>query len=185
MTAHTPQSFYFIRHGQTDWNLKGLWQGQTDIPLNETGLKQAQNTAQRLKNRGITRVISSPLSRAFRTAEIIATHIGATLETDPRLKERYFGSYEGLNWREIRARHNIADHESHEHILPNDVEAFETVKARMHAAIHHWLNVYSQEKIAFTSHGGAARTLQKTLHAQNGEPYYFQRTENGWQLTPL
>ena len=63
--------FWYLRHGETDWNRQGLSQGSIDIPLNELGLAQAREAAVRLRNRGITSIVASPLSRARVTAEIV------------------------------------------------------------------------------------------------------------------
>ncbi|AOZ91331.1 histidine phosphatase family protein [Paenibacillus crassostreae] len=88
-----------IRHGVTDWNLVGRIQGQTDIPLNDEGRKQALLLGNRLKDDPDTwdYVISSGLSRADETGSIIASILSLPiLESDPRLSERYFGHVEGL-----------------------------------------------------------------------------------------
>ena len=90
------REFLFLRHGQTDWNLQGRFQGHSDIPLNETGLSQAHSAAERLADRGIELVISSPLIRALKTAAIVAERIQRPLRVDSRLMERTFGSFEGL-----------------------------------------------------------------------------------------
>ena len=88
---------YFIRHGQTDWNKQGRMQGSTDIPLNEVGLKQAQEVAGALLEKGLqfNKILSSPLSRALKTAEIINYKMNTTLEVHPQLKEFNFGKWEG------------------------------------------------------------------------------------------
>jgi len=67
--------FYFLRHGQTDWNLQGRLQGHTDIPLNATGLDQAHAAADMLADQGIDIIVSSPLVRALKTAAIISERI--------------------------------------------------------------------------------------------------------------
>ena len=63
---------YTVRHGQTEWNKKGLYQGKTDVPLNEEGKKQAMLVKEKLKDKKIDLIISSPLKRAKETAEIIS-----------------------------------------------------------------------------------------------------------------
>jgi probable phosphoglycerate mutase/uncharacterized phosphatase len=88
--------FLFLRHGQTDWNLEGRFQGHTDIPLNATGLAQAHGAAERLARQPITAIVSSPLVRASKTAAIVAERLGLPLHIDPELMERSFGRYEGL-----------------------------------------------------------------------------------------
>ena len=62
--------FWFLRHGETDWNAQGLSQGNVDIPLNATGIAQAHAAAPLLRNRGISHIVASPLSRAHDTAKI-------------------------------------------------------------------------------------------------------------------
>lgn len=87
-----------VRHGETDWNAGGILQGQTDIPLNANGLKQAAALAERLsgEEKIWDAVISSDLSRARTTAEIIAKRLHIPLlAPDIRLRERYFGEVEG------------------------------------------------------------------------------------------
>ncbi len=89
-----------VRHGKTDWNAEGKIQGQTDIPLNEEGKAQAIALANRLsgEERIWDAVVSSDLKRAFATAQIIAEKLGIPLlESDSRLRERYFGEVEGTN----------------------------------------------------------------------------------------
>jgi probable phosphoglycerate mutase len=73
------RSFYFIRHGQTDWNAIGRMQGQSDIPLNATGLQQAKEAAEKFVGLDIDRIVSSPLKRASVTAQIICDRIGARI----------------------------------------------------------------------------------------------------------
>ena len=62
--------FIFIRHGETDWNRAGLFQGRSDIPLNETGKEQAREAARRLANLSVSKVMVSPLKRAMETATL-------------------------------------------------------------------------------------------------------------------
>src|SRR3978361_2133239 len=90
-----PVPFWFLRHGETDWNAQDLSQGSVDIPLNETGLAQARSAALLMRNRGITSIISSPLSRAKVTADIAAKLLGLPVEVDEELREVAFGVQEG------------------------------------------------------------------------------------------
>lgn len=86
---------YITRHGQTDWNLIGRIQGRTDIPLNETGKKQAAITGQQLRDTHIDTIICSPLLRAKETAEIINLHHQVPIIYEERIIERDFGHLEG------------------------------------------------------------------------------------------
>lgn len=90
------------RHGQTDYNLQGRIQGQVDIPLNDTGRQQAQRAADDIAALGPTRIVSSPLVRARDTAEVLASLTGLSVETDPGLMEKSFGTWEGLKAADIK-----------------------------------------------------------------------------------
>ena len=83
-----PTAFWFLRHGETDWNAEGLSQGHTDIPLNAVGITQARRAALALVDRGIATIIASPLSRALHTAEILAEALALPVATDAGLRER-------------------------------------------------------------------------------------------------
>jgi broad specificity phosphatase PhoE len=96
-------SFYFLRHGQTTWNVEGRFQGHTDIPLNDIGLSQAQDAATILARCPVDLIVASPLIRARTTAEIVAAHLGKPLLMDDALKERHFGAFEGLVVNEVKA----------------------------------------------------------------------------------
>jgi broad specificity phosphatase PhoE len=86
---------YLVRHGQTTWNKERKLQGATDIPLDEEGRKQAHNIRKTLGLERIDRVVSSPLSRAYETAEIIASQYNVGVAIEHGLKERSYGEYEG------------------------------------------------------------------------------------------
>ena len=68
------RSFYFLRHGQTDWNVEGRFQGHTDMPLTELGVSQAHLAARALANCPVDMLVTSPLMRALKTAAIVAEH---------------------------------------------------------------------------------------------------------------
>ncbi|AYD89997.1 histidine phosphatase family protein [Actinomyces lilanjuaniae] len=91
------------RHGQTDYNLSGRVQGQVDVPLNETGAQQARQAAAAVAALGPTRIVSSPLGRAWATAQALAQEVGLPVETEDRLAERSFGKWEGLTREQIEA----------------------------------------------------------------------------------
>ena len=87
--------FFYLRHGETDWNLRRLAQGRQDIPLNETGRRQAAEAAASATGLGIERIVTSPLSRAAETASAVGTAIGIEPEPNPGLMECCFGEQEG------------------------------------------------------------------------------------------
>ena len=101
----TPRHVFLARHGETDWNAAGRLQGQTDVPLNETGCAQASALAERLRREGIAAIATSDLQRARATAEIVARALGLDVAlVDPDLREQRFGRFEGLTRSECQRR---------------------------------------------------------------------------------
>lgn len=101
----TSTTLLLVRHGQTDWNLQRRYQGDNDIPLNATGLAQARQAALALKAEQVDGIISSHLSRAKQTADLIAEFHDNPVEVDERLGELNFGKWQGLTWTEIEAQY--------------------------------------------------------------------------------
>ena len=87
--------FFFLRHGETDWNAQGLSQGQTEVPLNANGREQARLSAEKLAGQGIASMVCSPLGRAQETAHIVAGVLKLAFSTEPELREANFGDQEG------------------------------------------------------------------------------------------
>ena len=93
----TLTTFALVRHGQTDWNAERRLQGATDIPLNEVGRQQARDAVEVLSDYEWDTIVSSPLSRAAETADLIAEGLGLSVARRvPQLIERSFGPAEGL-----------------------------------------------------------------------------------------
>lgn len=97
MEGMTLTTFALVRHGQTDWNAERRLQGASDIPLNDVGREQAREAVATLSNYQWDAIVSSPLSRAAETADLIAEGLGLTVARRvPELIERSFGPAEGL-----------------------------------------------------------------------------------------
>lgn len=94
-----------IRHGETDWNVEGRYQGQADPPLNECGLGQAHHLAEELRGVGLNVLYTSPLRRALQTAQILAGTLGLPLQIEPRLMEIHQGDWQGRLHAEIAAHY--------------------------------------------------------------------------------
>jgi probable phosphoglycerate mutase len=92
------------RHGETEWNRVGRWQGHADQPLNEAGRLQASELAERLAGDGITAVYSSDLARARETADAVADRLGLEVVEDEGLREIDVGSWSGLTRAEVERR---------------------------------------------------------------------------------
>lgn len=132
-----PIPFWFLRHGETDWNAQGLSQGSTDIPLNRVGLAQAERAARTLAGLGlgIRTVVASPLARARVTAEHAATALGLELAFDEDLREVAFGVQEGEpmgDWYDdwIAGRYTPAGAEPFADLLARAVAAVNRATAR-------------------------------------------------------
>ena len=92
-----------VRHGETDWNANQIFRGRTDIELNETGIKQAQLLAEYLNGLKIEAIYSSPLKRALKTAEIIASRHQIEVKINPALIDFDYGEWQTLSRQEVEA----------------------------------------------------------------------------------
>jgi broad specificity phosphatase PhoE len=160
--------FYFVRHGETDWNAEGRLQGWRDIPLNERGRRQAAQCGGTLRDliarHGKTSAdfsfISSPLSRASETMEILRRALGlppADYAGEPRLAELSFGRWEGMTYREIAAVDPAVLNRRERNkwtFRPPDGESYADLLARVQA----WHAGVTGD-IVVTAHGGVARAV--------------------------
>ncbi|MBH5317941.1 histidine phosphatase family protein [Paenibacillus sp. GSMTC-2017] len=150
-----------VRHGQTDWNAKGIIQGQTDIPLNEEGISQATALAERLSEEDSIwdAVISSDLMRARDTAVIIAEKLGIPLLTaDTRFRERSFGQVEGTTEAE-RAQRYGSDWRKQD----VGMETNESISARGLEAIEELMKNDDGRNVLIVSHGSFIAQMLQTL----------------------
>lgn len=168
-----------VRHGQTDWNLEGRLQGQTDIPLNDTGHEQARAVGRQVAGEGWNLVVASPLGRAQQTAAIIAGQIGA--QVGPALHglmERGFGPLEGHRRSELDdelVQRLLEQAEPREHVLQRAVFGLSRV-----------IGQNPGQKILCVTHGATMRIVRDTMAGEklprgveNGEliPIDLQRLE--------
>lgn len=127
----TQKPFYYLRHGQTDWNLVRRFQGQTDIPLNATGVEQAHAAKTLLKGLGISQIYCSPLCRARATADIVNETLNLEITEIRDLQECSFGVLEG----EIRSMTDFSamwrDGDT-----PEKAETYQTFTTRVFAAMN-------------------------------------------------
>ena len=96
---------YLVRHGESEGNVKRIFCGHTDVDLTEKGRLQAQNMARHFEDINIEKIYSSPLIRAYNTANEISKLKNIQIETNDLLKERYFGDFEGHTWEEIENKY--------------------------------------------------------------------------------
>lgn len=152
------------RHGQTDWNIAGRYQGQSDIPLNQTGRSQAEGLAKRLSTETIHAVYASDLSRAADTAhKIISMQERApALQRDARWRELSFGEWEGMNYKEMSAHSPDVFAKwmlDPQHVSTPNGETLGHLAERVHAAFVELKNKHKDETVLVVSHSGALQAL--------------------------
>ena len=152
---------FLARHGETDWNVQGRWQGHTDIPLNAKGRQQARSVADALRGAGLAGLVSSDLSRAHETARIVGAELGLDVAyVDVDLRERMLGAFEGLTREECEQQHPEAWRAwRQEQKPPIDGEQPETVAVRVIAAIGRAADRLARDgaPALLVTHGGALR----------------------------
>ena len=149
----TETQFGLLRHGQTDWNINFLLQGITDIPMNETGLAQVKLAAQAIDLKDWDIVLTSPLTRARQTAEIIANHVGFEEIVEHNLLiERSFGEAEGLSHKEWRAKYANLDE------IPGG-ESRTQLAARSQLLLDLVASEFQGKRVLAISHGALIRGL--------------------------
>ena len=162
-SCHPSQcEIWAIRHGQTDWNLEGRYQGQTDIPLNATGVKQAQHLAANLDGKSFAAIFTSDLTRAYQTAQIIAERVRCPIIVDTRLREIHQGEWEGMHFSEAVARfprHFAQRDEEPLNARPPGGESVWEVAQRMMAVANEIAQRFPGQRVLLVSHGLAIATL--------------------------
>lgn len=165
--------FLLVRHGQSEWNAAGRWQGQADVALTDLGRRQAVVAAGAVGP--VDAIVSSDLRRASETAQLMAAELGIdTIHTDSNLRERDAGEWSGLTRAEI--------HRAWPGSLPDDPSARITVPAngprppswedddrllaRATAALRRWASALGQRNVLVVTHGGVVYALEGHL----GEP---------------
>lgn len=163
---------YFVRHGETGWNLEKKTQGHTDISLNASGRKQAFELASRIKNLKINKIISSDLKRAKETAEIIGETIGCSnLEFDSRLREFNYGVLEGVCRNELTPE-TWEIFNNHPEKLK--AESFKEIFTRIKNFFDE-SNFNLKDNVLIVAHGGSLRVIKYYLENKTfDEEKYFK-----------
>jgi broad specificity phosphatase PhoE len=143
-----------VRHGETDWNLQRRLQGHADTPLNDRGREQARDLAAELADEPIDAVYSSDLVRAHETARIVAEVHGLDVTAIDDLRERHFGTWEGLSDDEIHARFPEAATGA-----LGDGETREEMARRVFDALQRIADSHPGGRVLVVSHGGPLRAV--------------------------
>ena len=159
-----PTRVIAIRHGETTWNVDTRIQGQLDIPLNDTGRRQAALLARALSDEPITAVYASDLSRARETAEFVGQALGVEVVIEKGLRERGFGEFEGKTFKEIetllpeqsrRWRQRDPD------FAPPGGESLTELRSRVLEAAERVVSSHAGELVALVGHGGVMDVLYR------------------------
>jgi broad specificity phosphatase PhoE len=153
-----------VRHGETDWNRDGRWQGHSDTHLNEVGRDQARRVAAELGNVDV--LYTSDLARARETAEIIAAARGLEVHLEPRLRERSFGAWEGMTMPEIEAEFGeaLARWLAGEGPGADDAEPFDAFAARVAGFVQELPERHPDQTVLVVGHGGSIRVIHAVAH---------------------
>jgi broad specificity phosphatase PhoE len=144
-----------VRHGETDWNLERRVQGHSDQPLNATGRAQAQALADKLADEHLDAVYASDLARAHETARLVAAGHGLPVVVLPELREKDFGTWEGLTDEEIRVRFP----EARPGGQWGDGETYEQMSSRVVAALRRIAARHPDGRVLVVAHGGPVRAV--------------------------
>lgn len=159
---------YLVRHGETDWNKENKVLGRTDIPLNEKGIQQAEQTAEILKNKRFDSIYVSPLSRAAETGRIIVGKQQGTKEViiEDALIEQNFGGFEGVNRSDPEYQREKRNYFSR---YRDGGESFLDVSARIYPFLEELKRKHGpEEEILLVTHNGICRMITS----------YFENMEN-------
>jgi uncharacterized phosphatase len=143
------------RHGETDWNSLGKYQGREEnIPLNETGVKQMEETAQYLNKSDWNKIITSPLQRAKKSAEIISKSIGIeNIIEEIDFVERDYGKISGMTIEEENTQFPNGKYNG------NGIEPYKMLKRRSYTALLKWIKEFTGNNIIIVSHGAVINSI--------------------------
>ena len=161
-------TLYFIRHGETEWNVKKKIQGKTDIPLNENGVRQAEALADKLLKKRekdgfhVVRAYTSPQLRAAKTAQIAADALGIPCVEETGLREMDLGEWEGTNWDYIEEHYGDTYHYWNTHRRYTNTpqgESYNEVLARTLDALEDILE-HETENVLVVTHSAVLMALR-------------------------
>jgi broad specificity phosphatase PhoE len=154
LEAHSEQTtLYFVRHGQTDWNVQGKLQGHADIPLNNVGRAEAAGLSEKISEIDFDLCFSSDLLRAFETARILTATRPLAIKPVHALRERNFGLWEGRLFSEL------LEYEKGGQPFPEDIENDEAIQRRISPLLEEIVSNYPGATILVVTHGGVLRSL--------------------------
>ncbi len=172
--------FWFLRHGETDYNARGLSQGAIDVPLNENGRAQAKLAAPKLAGQGIVSIICSPMLRTRETAAIVNEVLGLPITYDPDIREVVFGGMEG------KPLYPWFPHWMDGTATPQGAESFAELTSRVGGALQRILALPGP--VLIVAHGGVFRAVRDLMGlareglTPNGQPFFCVPEGNRWRV---
>ena len=160
---------FITRHGQTEWNALGRLQGRKDIELNEVGKEQALTTGEKIKDEKIDIIITSPLKRARKTAEIINETVKCNIIFEDSLKERGYGIFEGMIRKEINDELINSDILNNYYINKEykEIETIQSLCSRVWKLLDNLKPKYKDNNILLVTHGGTIRAINGYFNGIN------------------
>lgn len=155
-----------IRHGETEWNVRGIWQGQQNSPLTDQGMRQAKAVAERLRKFPVAAVYSSDLGRCIQSAQPTVDALSLKLSLDERLRERSFGVLEGMDKQESQRRYpGIWEELGRKDIdfAPEGGESLRQKQTRFEAVFLDLAKRHAGQCIAVFTHGGGVDALVRMV----------------------
>jgi 2,3-bisphosphoglycerate-dependent phosphoglycerate mutase len=194
----TVERVLLIRHGETEWNMLGRWQGYEQTSLNELGMEQAIALANYLRHRPIAAIYSSDLLRALQTATAVGEAVGVEPESYSDWREHHLGIFQGLTRDEIQTKYPTEwgrlRTEYWEYIIPNGESRADTQR-RAYRAWEMCLEDAKGSEIMIVSHGGTIKMLLMKLFGEeprvvdaylpNTSITTIERSEQGWRLLEI
>ncbi len=172
---------HLIRHGQTDWNVSGRWQGQLPTSLNEHGHTQAQHLAEYVRAWPLANLYTSDLPRALETAQAVAKLTGAPLHSDVRWREIGLGELEGLTIEQIEPQYPgmLKDyHDQFFEFVPPHGESRRAVQTRALIALNSAVETHAGSTFAVVSHGVTLRVVLMGLLPAQAEHLRYAEIGN-------
>ena len=155
-----------MRHGQTNWNINKILQGQTNIDLNETGINQAKAKIEEIKNLDINLIFCSPLNRAAQTAKIVSNG-KIPIIYNASLTERCFGDFEGKKSSEYSNEY----YNYNANLKTNNVEPIQDLCNRVYSFLDEIPRTYKDKKILLVTHGATARAINSYFNGLSKDGY--------------
>ncbi|MEK9773480.1 MAG: histidine phosphatase family protein [Opitutae bacterium] len=192
----TDTEILLIRHGETEWNLSGRWQGHADSALSPRGISQAKALSKRMKNEEADHFYVSDLERAQHTAKLIGDPYGWAFTHMPELRERDIGVLEGLTTEEMLVKHPAVYKsfcDGGPNYKPPNGESFSQFSDRCFSAIETLANSHPGKKIVAVTHGGVLgaifrKILKIGMHTErnflllNCSVNRIKRSNHAWKL---